>query len=90
VAHACNPSYSRGRDQEDNGSKLVQTNSSQDPISKIPNTKGANGVAQVVGPGFKPWYGREKKKKTLENNKIHKKGNEIRLCHLNCQGIIFM
>jgi hypothetical protein len=28
VAHDCNPSYSGGRDQEDLGSKPVQTNSS--------------------------------------------------------------
>jgi hypothetical protein len=28
VAHACNPSYSGGRDQEDCGSKPVQANSS--------------------------------------------------------------
>jgi hypothetical protein len=26
VAHACNPSNSRDRDQEDNGSKLAQEN----------------------------------------------------------------
>jgi hypothetical protein len=44
VAHTCNPSYSRGRDQEDRGSKPAQANSSCDPISKIPNTKMAGGV----------------------------------------------
>jgi hypothetical protein len=38
-AHACNPSYSEGRDQEDRGPNPVQANSSQDPILKIPNTK---------------------------------------------------
>jgi hypothetical protein len=27
VAYACNPSYSRGRDQEDRGSKPTQANS---------------------------------------------------------------
>jgi hypothetical protein len=36
VAHAYNPSYSRGRDQEDRGSKPAQENSLQDPISKNP------------------------------------------------------
>jgi hypothetical protein len=30
VAHACNPSYSGGRDQEDHGLKPVQGNSSRD------------------------------------------------------------
>jgi hypothetical protein len=29
VVHSCNPSYSRGRDQEDCGSKPAQTNSSK-------------------------------------------------------------
>jgi hypothetical protein len=39
VAQTYNPSYSGGRDQEDRGSKPAWTSSSQDPISKIPNTK---------------------------------------------------
>jgi hypothetical protein len=39
VAHAYNPSYSGGRDQEDHSLKPAQANSSQDPISKKPNTK---------------------------------------------------
>jgi hypothetical protein len=34
VAHACNPSYSGGRDQGDHGSKPAQANSSGDLISK--------------------------------------------------------
>jgi hypothetical protein len=34
VAHACNPSYSGGRDQEDCSLKPAQGNSSRDPISK--------------------------------------------------------
>jgi hypothetical protein len=39
MAHACDPSYSGGRDQEDHSSMPSQTNSSQDPISKTLNTK---------------------------------------------------
>jgi hypothetical protein len=39
VAHACNPSYLGGRDQEDPGSKPVQANNLRDPISKKPITK---------------------------------------------------
>jgi hypothetical protein len=36
-----NPSYSRGRDQEDGGSKLAQAKSSKDPILKnSPQNKG--------------------------------------------------
>jgi hypothetical protein len=54
LAQSCNPSYLGGRDQEDHGSKPVQANSSWDPISKIPNTKRADGVAQGVGTEFKP------------------------------------
>jgi hypothetical protein len=53
LAHTCNPSYSGSRDQEDHGLKPARANSSQDPISKIPNTKRAGGVAQGVGPEFK-------------------------------------
>jgi hypothetical protein len=48
VAHTCNPSYSGGRDQEDHDSKPAQANSSQDPISKNPSQKRADGVAQIV------------------------------------------
>jgi hypothetical protein len=36
---ALNLSYSRGRDQEDLGSRSAQANNFLDPISKIPNTK---------------------------------------------------
>jgi hypothetical protein len=35
VAHACNPSYLGGWDQEDHGSRPSRANSSWDPISKI-------------------------------------------------------
>jgi hypothetical protein len=56
VAHACNSSYSGGKDQEDCSSKPSQANSSQDPISKILNTKRAGRVAQGKCPEFKPQY----------------------------------
>jgi hypothetical protein len=39
VAHASNPCYSGGRDQEDCSSKPAQANSSKDPILKKPITK---------------------------------------------------
>jgi hypothetical protein len=61
-AHTCNPSYSRGRDQEDHGSKLAGANSSQDPILQKPFTKRAGGVVQGEGPEFKPQYHKKKKK----------------------------
>jgi hypothetical protein len=56
VAHACNPSYSRGKDEEDRGLKPARANSSRDPISKkkpITKTR-AGGMAQGIGPEFKP------------------------------------
>jgi hypothetical protein len=34
VAHACNPSFSGGRDQKDHGSKPAWANSLQDPLLK--------------------------------------------------------
>jgi hypothetical protein len=38
VAHTCNPSYSRGRDQEDCSLKPVWANSSRNPTLKTSNT----------------------------------------------------
>jgi hypothetical protein len=32
---------------------------------KIPNTKRAGGAAQGVGPEFKPWYRKKKRKRIL-------------------------
>jgi hypothetical protein len=56
VAHAYNPSYSGGRAQENCGSKpsrqIVQETLSQ----KYPTPKRIGGVAQSVGPEFKPQY----------------------------------
>jgi hypothetical protein len=56
VAHTCNPSYSGGRDQEDPGWRPVGANSSPDPILKNPSQKRTGGVAQGVGPEFKPQH----------------------------------
>jgi hypothetical protein len=62
VAHAYNPSYSGGRDQEDLGSKPAQANSLWDPIlKKVDHNKRASRVAQGVGPEFKPQYHTHKK-----------------------------
>jgi hypothetical protein len=54
VAHAYNPSYLGGRDQEDCGSKPAEANSSWEPIFKNPSQKRAGGVTQDIGPEFKP------------------------------------
>jgi hypothetical protein len=54
--HACNPSYSEGRGQEDHNLKSNQPNSSRDPFSKNPSQERAGGVAQGIGPEFKFRY----------------------------------
>jgi hypothetical protein len=61
VAHAYNPSYLGGRDQED--SKPVQANSSLKPYSKTFHKNRDGGVAQDEGPEFKPQYCKKKKKR---------------------------
>jgi hypothetical protein len=63
VTHACNPSYSGGRDREDHSSKPAGQFAR--PISKKPITKRADGMAQGVGPKFKPQYCKKKKKEIL-------------------------
>jgi hypothetical protein len=54
VAYACNPSYSGGREQEE----AVQSHPGQIVLEtlcrKNPSQKRAGGVAQGVGPEFKP------------------------------------
>jgi hypothetical protein len=47
VAHACNPSYSGGRDQEDRGSKPAQENSSRDYLETTLHKKGIVGWLKV-------------------------------------------
>jgi hypothetical protein len=47
AAHACNPSYLGGREQEDGSSRPAQAHSLWDPISKIVQ-KRTDGVAQGV------------------------------------------
>jgi hypothetical protein len=64
VAHAHNPSYLGGRDQEDHSLKTAWANSLQNPILKNPITKNwAGGVSQGEGPEFKVQYCKKKQKK---------------------------
>jgi hypothetical protein len=67
VAHACNPSYSRGRDQEACGSKTAQADSLRDPVlgKKKNHKKRAGGVAQGVGPELRPHYHKTKPDKLI-------------------------
>jgi hypothetical protein len=63
VAHTYNPNYSGDRDQEEHSSNPAGAKSSSDPFSKNPSQKRAGGVAQGVGPEFKPQYRKKKKKR---------------------------
>jgi hypothetical protein len=64
VAHACNPSYSGGRDQEDPGLKPAGANSSARPYQTLHKNR-AGGVAKGEGPEFKPQSVLEKKKSAI-------------------------
>jgi hypothetical protein len=59
-------------EQEDHGLKPAGANGSQEPISKIPNTKRTGGVAQGVGPELKPWYRKERERERKEGRKERK------------------
>jgi hypothetical protein len=48
VTHSYNPSYLASWDREDHSSRLVQANSSQDPVSKITREEWNGGVAKAV------------------------------------------
>jgi hypothetical protein len=60
VAHACNPIYSGGRDQEDHSSKPTQTNSSTRPYLEKALSKNGWWSGWGLGPEFKPQYHTQK------------------------------
>jgi hypothetical protein len=63
VAHACNPSYSGVRDQEDHNLKPTSDKQFRRPyLKKKKSQKRAGGVAQGVGPEFKPQHHTHTKK----------------------------
>jgi hypothetical protein len=67
VAHTCNPSYSGGRDQSV-GSQLEVSPGQifHETLSpKYPSQKRAGGVAQGVGPEFKPPLPTKKKQNSF-------------------------
>jgi hypothetical protein len=77
VGHACNPSYSGGRDQEDCGSKPAQANSSGRPYLEKPFTKNwIGGVAQGSSPSTAKR--KERKKEREREMKERKKKKERR------------
>jgi hypothetical protein len=61
VAHAYNPNYSGDRDHEDRHSKPARANRLRDP-KKTHHKNKAGGVAQSVGPEFKPQHHKKRKK----------------------------
>jgi hypothetical protein len=69
VAHACNPSYSGGRDQEAQGLKPAQANSLRDPISKRPITKGLVEWLKVKALSSSPSTAKKKKKRKKEKKR---------------------
>jgi hypothetical protein len=61
VAHACNPRYLGGRDQENEIRRIVVRSQPGQIVCetlsrKNPSQKQAGGVARSVGPEFKPQY----------------------------------
>jgi hypothetical protein len=64
AAHTCNPSYLRGWDQKDQGSRPAWVNRLEIPTSKVTRAKWTGGVAQAVH--F------EKKKKPWVETQLHK------------------
>jgi hypothetical protein len=58
VAHAYNPSYLGGTNQEDRGSKPAQASSLRDPISKTPLQK----KGWWSGSSYRPWAQTNKQK----------------------------
>jgi hypothetical protein len=54
VAHACNPRYLGGKDQEDCSSKPARQIVCETLSQKTHHKKSSDGVAQGVGPEFRP------------------------------------
>jgi hypothetical protein len=80
VAHACNPSYSVGRDQEDHSLKPAQANSSKDPIWKNPSEKRTGGVTQGVGPSTVGTHPRSVVPRSSKEAAVEKKLHMPRMC----------
>jgi hypothetical protein len=75
VAHACNPSYSGGRNQEHHSLKLAQANSLCGPILKKPFTKKVLVEwLKVKALSSSPSTAKKKKK---EEEELHRKATII-------------
>jgi hypothetical protein len=71
-AHACNPNYSGGRDQQERGSKLAWANSLWDPMSKKPITK----KGWWSGSRYRSWV----QIPVLQSNNSNKNTEWVRSC----------
>jgi hypothetical protein len=73
VAHACNPSFSGDRDQEDRGSKPAQANSLllRPYLKKNPSQKKSWRSIEPE-PVFKPQLWKKRKKKERKKKKMEK------------------
>jgi hypothetical protein len=66
AAHACNPSYSGGRDQEDPSLKPAWVQIVCETLAgKNPSQERASGMIQGVGPEFKPQYHKREREKEM-------------------------
>jgi hypothetical protein len=83
VAHAYNPSYSEGRDQEDHVSKPVQLRPCLERVAQ----KRAGGVAQGVSPEFKPQYHKTNKHKKNQRGEVTKIKNRNKKTMIDKQEI---
>jgi hypothetical protein len=66
VAHACNPSYSGGRDQQDCSLKPAQAKLHKTLTQKTLHKNRAGGMAQGEGPRFKPQYHKKRNKSIFD------------------------
>jgi hypothetical protein len=86
VAHAYNPRYSGGRDQEDHSLKPAQANSLEDPISKNPITKiGLVEWLKVKVLSSTPSMGKKKKECLQAGVRCITSGIRTPGCPIHCQ-----
>jgi hypothetical protein len=71
VTYACNPSYSGGRDQEDEGLKPALANSLRTLSQKNPSQKMVGAVAQGVALSSSPSTTKKKKSNMNDTTKAH-------------------
>jgi transposase len=82
VAHACNPSYSGGRDQKDQVQDQLRQIVHETQSRKNPSQKRAGGVAQVVEPSrYKVLSSNPSTTKKRKKKRERERGREV-LCEI--------